>query len=124
MNLPPDKVRLLRQYDNEKKWELICDQVRACDDIRVTERERITNNAFIFIVPLPTLRHHPKTRQNLIIILVTSHLPVNKLISAELMSTVGFFIRSGCPPDTCVAMVTVTSAHPWMPDMGGCYFVS
>lgn len=29
MNLPPDKARLLRQYDNEKKWELICDQVRA-----------------------------------------------------------------------------------------------
>lgn len=28
MNLPPDKARLLRQYDNEKKWELICDQVR------------------------------------------------------------------------------------------------
>lgn len=27
MNLPPDKVRLLRSYDNEKKWELICDQV-------------------------------------------------------------------------------------------------
>lgn len=29
MNLPPDKARLLRQYDNEKKWELICDQVRS-----------------------------------------------------------------------------------------------
>lgn len=29
MNLPPDKARLLRQYDNEKKWELICDQVRV-----------------------------------------------------------------------------------------------
>lgn len=28
MNLPPDKARLLRQYDNEKKWDLICDQVR------------------------------------------------------------------------------------------------
>ncbi|KAG8000707.1 Formin-like protein 3, partial [Nibea albiflora] len=28
MNLPPDKARLLRQYDNEKKWELICDQER------------------------------------------------------------------------------------------------
>lgn len=27
MNLPPDKVQLLSQYDNEKKWELICDQV-------------------------------------------------------------------------------------------------
>ncbi|XP_045744684.1 formin-like protein 1 isoform X2 [Mirounga angustirostris] len=26
MNLPPDKVQLLSQYDNEKKWELICDQ--------------------------------------------------------------------------------------------------
>lgn len=29
MNLPPDKARLLRQYDNEKKWDLICDQVRG-----------------------------------------------------------------------------------------------
>lgn len=29
MNLPPDKARLLRQYDNEKKWDLICDQVRS-----------------------------------------------------------------------------------------------
>ncbi len=27
MNLPPDKVKLLCQYDNEKKWELVCDQV-------------------------------------------------------------------------------------------------
>ncbi|KAF7239147.1 Formin-like protein 1 [Varanus komodoensis] len=26
MNLPPDKMKLLSQYDNEKKWELICDQ--------------------------------------------------------------------------------------------------
>uniref|UniRef100_A0A8C2YG70 Formin like 1 n=1 Tax=Coturnix japonica TaxID=93934 RepID=A0A8C2YG70_COTJA len=29
MNLPPDKMKLLSQYDNEKKWELICDQVRS-----------------------------------------------------------------------------------------------
>nr|XP_045015528.1 formin-like protein 1 isoform X2 [Jaculus jaculus] len=28
MNLPPDKVQLLSQYDSEKKWELICDQER------------------------------------------------------------------------------------------------
>ncbi|XP_047465880.1 formin-like protein 1 isoform X2 [Mugil cephalus] len=28
MNLPPDKVKILSQYDNEKKWELICDQER------------------------------------------------------------------------------------------------
>uniref|UniRef100_A0A674BNP4 Formin like 1 n=1 Tax=Salmo trutta TaxID=8032 RepID=A0A674BNP4_SALTR len=28
MNLPPDKVKILCQYDNEKKWELVCDQER------------------------------------------------------------------------------------------------
>ncbi|XP_015256400.1 PREDICTED: formin-like protein 1 [Cyprinodon variegatus] len=28
MNLPPDKVQILSQYDNEKKWDLICDQER------------------------------------------------------------------------------------------------
>ncbi|XP_034611956.1 formin-like protein 1 isoform X2 [Trachemys scripta elegans] len=28
MNLPPDKMKLLSQYDSEKKWELICDQER------------------------------------------------------------------------------------------------
>lgn len=27
MNLPPDKVRILRLYDNDKKWDLIRDQV-------------------------------------------------------------------------------------------------
>lgn len=31
MNLPPDKLKLLSQYDNEKKWELVCDQVRLFD---------------------------------------------------------------------------------------------
>ncbi|XP_067472638.1 formin-like protein 1 isoform X2 [Thunnus thynnus] len=28
MNLPPDKLKLLSNYDNEKKWELVCDQER------------------------------------------------------------------------------------------------
>uniref|UniRef100_A0A668AEM4 Formin like 1 n=1 Tax=Myripristis murdjan TaxID=586833 RepID=A0A668AEM4_9TELE len=28
MNLPPDKLKLLSQYDNDKKWELVCDQER------------------------------------------------------------------------------------------------
>ncbi|XP_061564234.1 formin-like protein 1 isoform X2 [Cololabis saira] len=28
MNLPPDKVKILSQYDGEKKWELICDQFK------------------------------------------------------------------------------------------------
>lgn len=34
MNLPPDKARLLRQYDNEKKWDLICDQVRGLGQVQ------------------------------------------------------------------------------------------
>jgi len=29
MDLPPDKARFLRQYDDEKKWDIICDQVRS-----------------------------------------------------------------------------------------------
>lgn len=29
MNLPPDKMKILSQYDNEKKWDLICDQERV-----------------------------------------------------------------------------------------------
>ncbi|KAM8946476.1 formin-like protein 1 [Pelodytes ibericus] len=28
MNLPPDKMNVLRQYDQDKKWELVCDQER------------------------------------------------------------------------------------------------
>ena len=27
MDLPPDKARILRSYDDDKKWELIQDQV-------------------------------------------------------------------------------------------------
>uniref|UniRef100_A0A672M940 ADP-ribosylation factor-like protein 6-interacting protein 6 n=1 Tax=Sinocyclocheilus grahami TaxID=75366 RepID=A0A672M940_SINGR len=41
MNLPPDKVRLLRQYDNEKKWELICDQVRESVYMHSKFRRRV-----------------------------------------------------------------------------------
>lgn len=37
MNLPPDKVRLLRSYDNDKKWELICDQVGGVNKINEFE---------------------------------------------------------------------------------------
>ena len=28
MDLPPDKAKILRNYDEKKKWELICDQVK------------------------------------------------------------------------------------------------
>lgn len=29
MDLPPDKAKLLKNYDNEKKWDIICDQVSS-----------------------------------------------------------------------------------------------
>lgn len=29
MDLPPDKAKLLKSYDDEKKWELVCDQERV-----------------------------------------------------------------------------------------------
>lgn len=29
MDLPPDKAKLLRNYDDEKKWDMICDQVSS-----------------------------------------------------------------------------------------------
>jgi hypothetical protein len=33
MDLPPDKAKLLKQYDDEKKWDIICDQVSAFCDV-------------------------------------------------------------------------------------------
>lgn len=27
MDLPPDKAKQLKNYDNKKKWDIICDQV-------------------------------------------------------------------------------------------------
>jgi len=30
MDLPPDKANVLRKYDDDKKWDLICDQVSVC----------------------------------------------------------------------------------------------
>ncbi|TWW80730.1 Formin-like protein 2 [Takifugu flavidus] len=65
MNLPPDKARLLRQYDNEKKWELICDQpdqeqqcvhaVRRAvagallhdEEVMATDRHHLPQTAFV-----------------------------------------------------------------------------
>jgi len=27
MDLPPDKANVLQSYDDDKKWDMICDQV-------------------------------------------------------------------------------------------------
>ena len=32
MDLPPDKAKVLKNYDDEKKWDLICDQVSIGPD--------------------------------------------------------------------------------------------
>lgn len=34
MDLPADKAKLLRSYDDEKKWDIICDQV--CTKYEIT----------------------------------------------------------------------------------------
>lgn len=34
MDLPPDKAKLLRNYDDEKKWDMICDQVSRLHNFR------------------------------------------------------------------------------------------
>ena len=33
MDLPPDKAKVLKAYDDEKKWEMVCDQVRSLTHI-------------------------------------------------------------------------------------------
>lgn len=35
MDLPPDKERAMRHFGDDKKWEIICDQVRVADSTRV-----------------------------------------------------------------------------------------
>lgn len=29
MDLPPDKAKLLKNYDDERKWDIICDQASS-----------------------------------------------------------------------------------------------
>lgn len=48
MNLPPDKVRLLRSYDNEKKWELICDQVSIVKNLFIFPVAKTSNKCVIW----------------------------------------------------------------------------
>jgi len=40
MDLPPDKAKLLKSYDDDKKWELICDQVCIIIIICLVESRR------------------------------------------------------------------------------------
>lgn len=33
MDLPPDKAKRLKNYDNKKKWEMLCDQVSKATNL-------------------------------------------------------------------------------------------
>lgn len=42
MDLPPDKAKLLKNYDNEKKWDIICDQVSSAEFFEVIALNLLT----------------------------------------------------------------------------------
>lgn len=46
MDLPPDKAKLLKSYDNEKKWDIICDQVRCSSRPRDSPANRLFSRLF------------------------------------------------------------------------------
>ena len=33
MDLPPDKAKVLKGYDDDKKWEIVCDQVNVINQL-------------------------------------------------------------------------------------------
>ena len=35
MDLPPDKAKVLKSYDDDRKWDLICDQVSYQDLLNI-----------------------------------------------------------------------------------------
>ncbi|KAG7275713.1 hypothetical protein CRUP_011340, partial [Coryphaenoides rupestris] len=71
MNLPPDKARLLRQYDNEKKWELICDQ----------ERFQVKNPPHTYIQKLMSYLDPAVTRKERFQVKNPPHTYIQKLMS-------------------------------------------
>lgn len=63
MDLPPDKAKLLKNYDNEKKWDIICDQemvhakdppahyltkIRTYLDPKASRSHRVSSSQFLF----------------------------------------------------------------------------
>ncbi|KAK6165836.1 hypothetical protein SNE40_022673 [Patella caerulea] len=65
MDLPPDKARVLKNYDDEKKWDLICDQERVhakdaphvyLDKLRTYLDPKATRSSRLFVnIPVPTV---------------------------------------------------------------------
>ncbi|KAH3719376.1 hypothetical protein DPMN_062208 [Dreissena polymorpha] len=52
MDLPPDKAKLLKNYDDEKKWELVCDQ----------EKVQVKNAPEAYLIQLRTYLDPRSTR--------------------------------------------------------------
>lgn len=49
MDLPADKAKILRQYDNERKWDLICDQVCGA----LTQSDLFENTMAFIVATIP-----------------------------------------------------------------------
>lgn len=51
MDLPPDKAKLLKNYDDEKKWDIICDQVRnkqiVADDFNLNHTLKLSSQEMV-----------------------------------------------------------------------------
>lgn len=57
MDLPPDKAKLLKNYDNEKKWDIICDQVKTINfDVIVDDKNLFKNHFRKWF--MQKIRHH------------------------------------------------------------------
>lgn len=52
MDLPPDKAKLLRNYDDEKKWDMICDQVSKMNYITQKSKTVRGTHFLSFSIPL------------------------------------------------------------------------
>ncbi|XP_052246158.1 formin-like protein isoform X2 [Dreissena polymorpha] len=59
MDLPPDKAKLLKNYDDEKKWELVCDQ----------EKVQVKNAPEAYLIQLRTYLDPRSTRSTKVLIL-------------------------------------------------------
>lgn len=55
MNLPPDKLKLLSQCDNEKKWELVCDEVRRHTDSPESLKTTVQQERYGLSVRVPAV---------------------------------------------------------------------
>lgn len=94
MNLPPDKARLLRQYDNEKKWELICDQVGPVSPNTTKQTSPSLSGIHCFLWAIITLSPQSIRIWKTYIInrFISIYHPINSLTKASKLYLDGFYL--------------------------------